>query len=224
MWSTLNKEVILQPVPPQGNSRIENVCNFLKQTFTKFLESCDLEWDNLLPFACYCYNIFPSSIGTESPFFLMFWWDPVEEQLTHLNNCSKYCGNNKGKIILEDLHKLWKQHTAHLKELFQRIENHTEQNHNSGIKFEIGKPIIVKSNACHWHRFLILLVESWRIVIISGTVHWFWLKTSFHPLLWTSSGLTGSWKLSTYIRFGSLRSVKSVTTRGNWKPKKCWKC
>ena len=76
----------------------------------------------------------------------------------------------------------------------------------------------------NWCKFLILLVESWRIVIISGTVHWFWLKTSFHPLLWTSSGLTGSWKLSAYIRFGSLRSVKSVKTRGNWKPKKCWKC
>ena len=43
-----------------------------------------------------------------------------------------------------------------------------------------------------WCRFLILLVESCRKVIISGTVHWFWLKTSFHPLLWTSSGLTGS--------------------------------
>ena len=28
------------------------------------------------------------------------------------------------------------------------------------------------------------------IVVISGTVHWFDLKTSFHPLLWTSSGLT----------------------------------
>ena len=44
----------------------------------------------------------------------------------------------------------------------------------------------------NWCRYLILLVESWRIVIISGTVHWFLLKTSFHPLLWTSSGLTGS--------------------------------
>ena len=43
-------------------------------------------------------------------------------------------------------------------------------------------------------RFLILLVKSWRIVVISGTVHWLLLKTSFHPLLWTSSGLTGSWK------------------------------
>ena len=33
-------------------------------------------------------------------------------------------------------------------------------------------------------------------------------RQAFHPLLWTSSGLKGSWKLSTYIRFGSLRSVK----------------
>ena len=83
-------------------------------------------------------------------------------------------------------------------------------------------PLLVFNNQCsNWCRFLILLVESWRIVIISGTVHWFWLKTSFHPLLWTSSGLTGSWKISAYIGFGSIRSVKSVKTRGNWKPKKC---
>ena len=70
-----------------------------------------------------------------------------------------------------------------------------------------------------WCRFLILLVESWRIVVISGTVHWLYLRTSFHPLLWTSSGLTGSWKLSTYIRFGSLRSVKVLKLR----VKEAWK-
>ena len=87
----------------------------------------------------------------------------------------------------------------------------------------LGFPEIKHCECFNWCKFLILLVESWRIVITSGTVHWFWLKTSFHPLLWTSSGLTGSWKLSAYIRFGSLRSVKSVKTRGNWKPKMCRK-
>ena len=79
---------------------------------------------------------------------------------------------------------------------------------------------------------------SRSLEVFSGTVHWFCSKTSFHPLLWTSSGLKGSWKLSAYIRFGSLRSVKSVKTNGkrslrsaksvkpnsNWKPKKCKKC
>ena len=38
-------------------------------------------------------------------------------------------------------------------------------------------------------------------------------KTSFHPLLWTSSGLKGTWKLSTYVGLVSLRCAKTVK---NW--------
>ena len=57
--------------------------------------------------------------------------------------------------------------------------------------------------------------ESRSKVVISGTVHWFDLKTSFHPLLWTSSGLRGTWKLSAYTGLGSLRSAKSVKTKSN---------
>ena len=40
-------------------------------------------------------------------------------------------------------------------------------------------------------------------------------RQAFHPLLWTSSGLKGTWKLSTYIGLGSLRCAKSVETRNN---------
>ena len=57
---------------PQGNAEVENVHNFLKQILTKFLHNSDLEQDELLPLLCYCYNIFPCSKSTESPFFLMF--------------------------------------------------------------------------------------------------------------------------------------------------------
>ena len=53
---------------PLGNLKIENVNNFFKRTLSKFLESSDLEWDELLSFVCYCYNIFPSSNETEPPF------------------------------------------------------------------------------------------------------------------------------------------------------------
>ena len=56
----------------QGNAKVENVHSFLKRTLTKFLDNSDLIWDELLPFTCNCYNIFPSSNGTKSPFFLMF--------------------------------------------------------------------------------------------------------------------------------------------------------
>ena len=71
----------MKPIPSLGNSRIEYVHNFHKQTLIKFLKSSDLEWDNLLPFACYWYNIYPSSNGKESPFFLMFGYNPAEGQL-----------------------------------------------------------------------------------------------------------------------------------------------
>ena len=46
--------------------------------------------------------------------------------------------------------------------------------------------LIILQNGNGWCIFLILLVESWRIVVFSGTVHWFLLKTSFRPLLWES--------------------------------------
>ena len=66
------KRLFSHPFHPQGNERVENVNNFLKRTLTNFLGNSDLEWDDLLPFAHYCYNIFPSSNCIESPFFLLF--------------------------------------------------------------------------------------------------------------------------------------------------------
>ena len=45
-------------------------------------------------------------------------------------------------------------------------------------------------------------------------------KTSFHPLLWTSSGLKGTWKLSAYIGLVSLRCAKTVKKLVQIKPKK----
>ena len=55
---------------PQGNTKMEDVHNFLKRTLTKFLGNSSLKWDELLPFTCYCFNIFSGINGTESPFSL----------------------------------------------------------------------------------------------------------------------------------------------------------
>ena len=38
----------------QGNAKLENVHNFLKRTPAKFLDSGDLDWNELFPFTCYC--------------------------------------------------------------------------------------------------------------------------------------------------------------------------
>ena len=63
---------------PQGNLRIEDVHSFLKRTLTKVLDSSGLDSDELQSFACYYYNIFPGSNGTEPPFHLMFGCEPAE--------------------------------------------------------------------------------------------------------------------------------------------------
>ena len=78
------KRLFSNPFYLQGNAKVENEHNFLKITITKFLGSSDLEWNELLPFTCYYYIIFPSTNNTKYPFFLMFGWDPAEGQLSHL--------------------------------------------------------------------------------------------------------------------------------------------
>ena len=125
---------------------MENVHNFPKRAITKFMDSSDPEWDELLPCTCYCCNIIPSSTCTESPFFLMFGWDPAEGHLTYLNN-KRYYGTNEGKIVLEELHKLGKHHAKHLRELYQRNEHKDQQINKNNPKLEIGQVVIVVNHA-----------------------------------------------------------------------------
>ena len=61
---------------PKGNSKIENVHNILKWTIAKFTYDSQLEWDDALPLATYCYNIAPSVDEPESPFYLVHGRDP----------------------------------------------------------------------------------------------------------------------------------------------------
>ena len=45
------KPIYRNPYRPQGNSRLENIDNFLKCTISKFLHSSKLEQDDILPVA-----------------------------------------------------------------------------------------------------------------------------------------------------------------------------
>ena len=81
---------------PKGNSRIENVHNFLKHTIAKFTYSSQLEWDNLLPLVSYCYNITPSVDGLESPFYIVHSSNLLEDRLSNLQNYCTYVGDQPG--------------------------------------------------------------------------------------------------------------------------------
>ena len=101
------KHIYSNPYRPQGNSRKENVHNFLKRTLTKFLSSSDAEWDKVLLFACYCFNSTPTSDNLESPFFLIHGRDPLEgcAGLFCLGD-TRYMGNEKGLILFTELKKI----------------------------------------------------------------------------------------------------------------------
>ena len=95
----------------QGNSRIENVHNFLKRTLTKFHSSSDAKWDKVLPLACCCFNSTPTSDDLESPFFLIHGRDPLEGCTVLLGSGdTRYMGDEKGLIFFAELRKLWLTH------------------------------------------------------------------------------------------------------------------
>ena len=87
------KHIYSNPYYPKGNHRIKNVHNFLKFTIVKFTYGRQLEWDDTLPLAMYCFNIAPSVDGLESQFYLVHGRDPVEGRLSNLQNYCRYIGD-----------------------------------------------------------------------------------------------------------------------------------
>ena len=74
------KCIYSNPYYPKDNSRIENVHNFLQHTIAKFTYDSQLEWDDALPLATYCYNTAPSVDDLESPFYPVHGRDPLGRQ------------------------------------------------------------------------------------------------------------------------------------------------
>ena len=89
----------------------------------------------------------PQQQWNQTTIFLMFSYETVQGWLTHLNNCSRYYGDNKGKIILAELHKLWKHHEAYVKDIQERWLYPCKPKNNNTL--EIGQPIMVENYACH---------------------------------------------------------------------------
>ena len=140
------KHIYSNPYRPQGNSRIENVHNFLKRTLMKFLSNLDAEWDKVLPFTCYCFNSTPTSDDLESLFFLIHGRDPLEgnARLFGLGD-TRYVGNEKGLILFTKLKKLWLTYAKSLQE--NRLLKTNTLEHNKNFKshqFKVNQLVAVK--------------------------------------------------------------------------------
>ena len=102
------------PYWPQSNGRIESFHYFLKACIAKHINP-KLEWDDVVPLACTSYNFCPNEHSRESPFFLMYGWDPLLPLNKLLQLKVRYLGNDKKILSLEALKNIYQLVVTNLK-------------------------------------------------------------------------------------------------------------
>ena len=65
------------PDMPQSNGRTENFNRFLKASIRKLCQDDMADWDQVLGEILMAYRCCPHTSAGESPFFLVYNWDPV---------------------------------------------------------------------------------------------------------------------------------------------------
>ena len=93
-------KVYSPPYRPQSNGRMESFHYFLKACIAKHINP-QLEWDDVVPLECTAYNFLPNEHSRESPFFLMYRWDPLLPLNKLLQPKVRYLGNDENILSLE---------------------------------------------------------------------------------------------------------------------------
>ena len=110
----------------------------------KLTYSSQLEWDDVLPLATYCYNIVPLVDGLESPFILVF--GPLEGRLSNIHNYCRYMVDQPGRLVVQELQRTFQIHAKPL------VENRStkpaiNKKVTKGSDLKIGQLILIKN---HW--------------------------------------------------------------------------
>ena len=71
---------------------------------------------------------------------------------------------------MEEPYKLWKHHTAHLRELHQRKEYTDLQSNKNNTEFLIGQPVVYKNHAHHTFELKYLLDYKVLKIINNSTI------------------------------------------------------
>ena len=107
-------KVYSPPYQPQSNGRIESFHYFLKACIAKHINP-QLEWDDVVPLLCAAYNFLPNEHSRESPFFLMYGWDPLLPLNKLLQPKIRYLGNDENILSLEALKNIYQLVVTNLK-------------------------------------------------------------------------------------------------------------
>ena len=131
---------------PKGNSRIENVHNFLKRSIAKYQDTySQLEWDDAIYLACYAFNISETCDNLNSPFFINHGKHPLDPQLKMLHTSQHYFGNNQGLLNLHELRRIWTNHAKYTRDIRLRKANKTDRHKNNLPRFSPGDQVLLKN-------------------------------------------------------------------------------
>ena len=139
------KYIYSNPYYPKGDSRVENVHDFLKYTIAEFTYGNQLEWDDALPLAMHCFNIAPSVDDHESPFYVVHGRDPLEGRLGNLQNYCRHIGEQPGQPAVQELRKMWK-FQARLLEENRSTKPAANRKVTKASDLQIGQLIFVKDH------------------------------------------------------------------------------
>ena len=104
----LNVKRVYSPVyTPEANGRLEAWHHFFKACIAKYIHGNAAEWDEVVPLAGAAYNFFPCQASGESPFVLMFGWDPITRFAKLLEPAPRYWGDHGGHLKMDLLRKLY---------------------------------------------------------------------------------------------------------------------
>ena len=109
-------KIFSSPYTPTGNSIIERAHQFLKHSISKIINDKQVEWDTVCHIAAMAFNIFPTRIDQESPFFLMFHRDCFLPTLAQfLQPKLRYIGDSHMHTSLDAIRELYMMNIMSLK-------------------------------------------------------------------------------------------------------------
>ena len=95
-------KVFSAPYHPKSNGKLEVFHKYLKPTLKKLCEKDPTNWDKYLNQVLASYRITPNLATAESPFFLVYGWDPYLQLHQFLDPMQHFLGDpDSGKLNLE---------------------------------------------------------------------------------------------------------------------------
>ena len=115
-------KVYSPPYHPASNGKIESFHYWLKACIAKQI-SPQVEWDDVIAYACASYNFSPNEFSKESPFFLMFARDPIMPLTTLLQPTIRYLGDDQNMIDLQAFQNMQNLKIHNLRLARQKLSN-----------------------------------------------------------------------------------------------------